>query len=126
MTDNLDLLSRFNAELHALEERGPVTLEMHATTAWILLSHLQLALRHPANTGPLAMLGRDLARSLRDRLAPSGALREVFDRGWNPAFDVEAGNVTDSRRDPGRDGPDVPPAASGAVVEGTHDQAQGT
>lgn len=84
-TDNSDLERRFTEELEALEGR-PLTLRTDAVRAWVLISHLQFALRDPRNTGPTAEIAREIAQNLIDVVAPPGtALREVAEKGWRKA-----------------------------------------
>ncbi len=73
-------------ELAARVER--FTLSIRPVDAWILLSQLQLALRHPENTGPTAEAASSIARRLQSIVAPHGALAAVAERGWNPDYDV--------------------------------------
>jgi hypothetical protein len=85
----VDLKEKFSKEFRALEGR-PFILETDAVTAWAILTHLQLALRHPANKGPTSVVVRRVAQDLVDTLAPPGsALREVADKGWDKAFDED-------------------------------------
>lgn len=109
------LRARFAIELEALGFLPPIQLEMDAAHAWILIGQLQLALRHPGNRGPSAKLARAIVEGLAEIVAPSGALREVYERGWNPAHDEEVSHA-DPGRTPGRDDPDVRPGHYGAVV----------
>lgn len=87
MVNDPDLKRRFGIELEALKDQ-PFILQTDAVTAWSLMSQLQLALRHPKNTGPTADMARKTARKIIDTLAPPGtALREVAEMGWDRKYD---------------------------------------
>lgn len=56
---------------------------------FVLIAQLQLALRHPANTGPAADLTSRFAHHLIDRLAEVlPETREIALKGFDPAFDL--------------------------------------
>lgn len=81
------LLKRFSEEF-VLLETGNVTLNMAALVAWTVASHIQLACRHPKNTGPSRKIAEKVAREIFDQIAVTPALREVADMGWSPTYDV--------------------------------------
>lgn len=57
--------------------------------AFILLAQLQLALRHPHNTGPSADIAREMANNLaRLIIAKFPESQEMIQQGFNPAFDL--------------------------------------
>lgn len=83
-----DLEQRFAAELQALDRSGlDIVLTLTPVQAWILLGQLQLALRHPGNVGQSAALAREIADRVQKGVAPSGALKEVAEQGWNEEHD---------------------------------------
>lgn len=50
---------------------------------WILVGQLQLALRHPNNTGPTAEWARHFIELIAEDIAPEGSARaELLKRGW--------------------------------------------
>jgi hypothetical protein len=83
-------LPPFDDVLEALQIRPPITWQLSALQGWIVLTQLQLALRHPHNTGASAQLVRELAQALQDAVAPDGALAALAAAGWDPAQDVPA------------------------------------
>lgn len=86
--DEKQLFEQFTEEFKLLEG-VPFVLDTTAMHAWAIMSHLQLALRHPKNNGPTAEIARQVANQIIETLAPPGsALREVAERGWNPHFDA--------------------------------------
>jgi hypothetical protein len=76
-------------EAAQFHERGePVILRLDWLEAWTLLGQLQLALRHPMNVGPSAVVARQLIATLKQRVATTPALAEVARRGDDRRFDV--------------------------------------
>lgn len=76
-------MARYLVDLLFLE-RDPqlLVLKMSKIEAWIIFSHLQLALRHPANNGRAAEIARKWAKAIEQSLAVTPALVEVAARGW--------------------------------------------
>lgn len=66
-----------------LEGRPPITLEIELPLALLLVGNLQLALRHPQNSGDGARAIRAFARDLQARIAPVGSeIHAVMEMGW--------------------------------------------
>jgi hypothetical protein len=104
MTGESDLYARYIAEAQALAA-GPA-LEITITPnhrlgsggtlqALSVIAQLQLASRHPENTGNTAGIARDFADWLILLLDPSPTVAEVLQRGWNPDFTVRADSAGD-------------------------------
>ena len=84
-----DLLARFSEEFTRLVDNPEVlSLAVTRKEMWAIFCQLQLALRHPQNTGPTSLTAKAIARRLQAIVAPSGALAEVAERGWDPQHDV--------------------------------------
>lgn len=66
----------------------PLQITITAVEAFIIMSQLQLASRHPANTGPSANIAHRFARTLQQAVCLTPNLQAVAEAGWNPAFDV--------------------------------------
>jgi hypothetical protein len=81
MTDN-DWERQFAQEAEALAERPPLVLVIAARDAWLLFCNLQLALTHPANTGPAAVYLRLLAEDLQAQVATTPLLARLAAEGW--------------------------------------------
>lgn len=77
------LAEQLNAELGELvSDPQPVILQLTKLQAWIVFMHLQLALRHPENTGPLSGVARQIALTLQELLATTPTLQRVAAMGW--------------------------------------------
>ena len=84
-----NLLGRFSEELTRLADNPEVlSFGMTRKEMWVILCQLQLSLRHPQNTGATSLIANDIARRLQAIVAPSGALAEVAEMGWNPQHDA--------------------------------------
>lgn len=80
--EDKELFARFREEFKGLEGK-PFLLETTALHAWAIMCHLQLALRHPENKGPMSEIARQVAEAIINTIAPPrSALREVAKRGW--------------------------------------------
>jgi hypothetical protein len=86
----LELFNRFRAELaELLADTRPVTVRLSAIQAWGVLANLQLALRHPENSGPTGEWARQVALALQEIVAPPGtARRELAEAGWKGSMEV--------------------------------------
>jgi len=85
------MLALADEELGQLDTRGGIILELSASVAVVLIGQLQLVLRHPANRGPSAEIVRDIAHQIEVHLGATPALRWLIARGWDPSYDVPAG-----------------------------------
>ena len=85
--DPLEL--KFKKEFEKLtRSRSIVNLRLSTLETWVVFSHLQLALRHPKNKGPSADIARKVAYRIQSKIAPTGALAKVAQRGWSQEYDV--------------------------------------
>lgn len=65
-------------------------IELATTPArlYILIANIQLALRHPNNTGASAEIAREIALNMTEAVcAYVPEARESIELGWNPAYD---------------------------------------
>lgn len=86
-TQDQAILIKLMAEIASTSHRIP--LDLDASSAFALLSTLQLALRHPHFVGPTSHLIHELARGLQAELSIIGpTVRLVCERGWDKAFDA--------------------------------------
>ena len=87
--DDAALQAQFQTEFAALAARiDTIRLSLTPLEAWALLGQIQLASRHPDNTGPTWRMTESIARRLAAIIAPSGALKIVAERGWDARYDV--------------------------------------
>lgn len=90
--DKNELIERCIGELKELTESGAVLpLHFRPHEAFMLMSVLQLALRHPriGERGGVGAFAKDLALNIESRLCKSPAMAELARRGWNPEYDVQ-------------------------------------
>jgi hypothetical protein len=69
--------------------RNSVPIEFDFGTCIMLIGQLQLALRHPKNTGPSAIVARQVVEKLIGRVGLTETLRVGLLAGFDPSCDVE-------------------------------------
>lgn len=85
----MDISAVMAAELEALVKRTPtITITLPIIDAWCLMSELQLALRHPRNTGAAADSARRVKNMLIELIATTPALAAVAKMGDDPSCDA--------------------------------------
>ena len=63
-------------------------VELHIYQAIAIIGNLQLALRHPSNTGPTAAITRKFIAGLQERISKESAeLNLIIEAGFNPDYD---------------------------------------
>lgn len=82
-----ELFEQFKKEFPGEMADQPVVIESDALTMWCVASSIQLACRHPDNTGPTRQMAEAFAREVFNQVATTPALKEVAEMGWNPEFD---------------------------------------
>ncbi len=81
-------LPDFDDVLDALLTMPPMSLALTGFEAFMLISHLQLALRHPGNKGPCAEMATQLVRTLQHLLSEHDpCIGVVIEASWHPEFD---------------------------------------
>lgn len=77
--------------LRELITRPPIPVEIDPPVAMILIGQLQLAIRHPQNTGTSAAYAREFIEALRSRICePGSVLDALITAGFDPDYDVPA------------------------------------
>ena len=88
MSINIEsLLSQFSIELSELEKGMSFPVFLRPLDCWIILAQLQLASRHPENTGLAAVRAKELALQFQEIVANKGALKRMAELGWISEFD---------------------------------------
>jgi len=72
--------------IEALREWPVIQIDVHPTAAVALIAHLQLALRHPGNTGETTTIVREFISKLTSRLPVE--LWPIIQCGFDPRYDV--------------------------------------
>lgn len=84
-----ELLEQCTRDIEAAYADGAsVDVNFSAATAFLLIAQLQLALRHPNNTGLGAEKARQLIAALASVACTTPATQELLRRGFDPAYDV--------------------------------------
>jgi len=78
-----------------MTENTPVPLVLSPSAAMAVLGHLQLALRHPSNTGHAAEIVREVCGDLIAQIAPDAdsPARAFCMAGFDPAYDRDPNDV---------------------------------
>lgn len=87
---DLTLADQFARDFDALCTTGtPVTMQLDAHQAWIVMAMLQLACRHPDVAGYSRLMTEAIGHTLQTAVATTPALNAVAERGWRKAIDVD-------------------------------------
>jgi len=83
-------LKEYAAELTELENAPPTAIKLHPLAAIAIISHIQLAIRHPSVAGKdgLTQIAIDVARQLQDLFNPESTTYKVLELGWKPEEDI--------------------------------------
>lgn len=85
----MSLQERFIQEMLALEEEGrTLTLHLDSTTAFTIIAHLQLALRHPGTKGKAPAITTNFINQIAKSFADQPACLEVIKKGFDPEYDI--------------------------------------
>ena len=89
LTPEFEAAFRHDMETVLLVKGEVLDLRLNRLDAWMLMSGIQLALRHPKNTGPTSVVLRSIAERLIALVATTPTLREVAKAGFDPDYDYE-------------------------------------
>jgi len=79
---------QFLAAMVARSKEGQVQFVTSPMRAWIMLSTMQLALRHPEFPASVRPVAEGIARNMQLAIAPKGSpLWQLAEQGWDAAFD---------------------------------------
>jgi len=91
MTKYPDLLKKYAEEVNQMQDLPPATVEIPPLAAVAIISHIQLATRHPAIGNDIfTKIAIDTAKQLQELFDPDSATYQVLERGWNPEDDFPA------------------------------------
>jgi hypothetical protein len=94
-------LKEYAAELAELEKAPPCAIEIAPLAAIAIVSHIQLAVRHPslADNAPLTKIARDVALQLQALFNSESATYKVLEMGWNSQHDILVENTDFANND---------------------------
>ncbi len=89
---NPEMVNRFKNDFERyINELKVIKIEITPLEAWVIMCQLQLALRHPRNIGPTAVIAREIAKEIQEKVAITPALQEIAEKGWKREFDMMNG-----------------------------------
>jgi hypothetical protein len=79
-------------DMTALQAMPPLRIQIGGVEALMILSALQLALRHPHfdQDGPVRTTAEDFALGLQDRVSVTPGLAAIAEAGWDTSHDMPA------------------------------------
>jgi hypothetical protein len=82
-------LKKYTDEIDAMQDFPPTTIEITPITAIAIISHIQLAIRHPTIEDDIfTKTAIDTARQLQNLFSPKSATYQILELGWNPETDL--------------------------------------
>lgn len=83
-------LKKYAAELASLEDKAAAPIEIHPLAAIAIISHIQLATRHPslADKKGLTEIAIGAARQLQELFNPESTTAKVLELGWKSEEDL--------------------------------------
>lgn len=66
-----------------------ISFSLSPLAAWAIMCSIQLAYRHPKNTGPTQKIANQFACELQKRLAITPVLAAIAEAGWHTEHDVD-------------------------------------
>lgn len=81
-------LKKYADELKTLQYLPPATVELPPLAAIAIISHIQLAIRHPGISEEIfAKIAIEAGRQLQNLFNPDSEIYKVLEVGWNPDID---------------------------------------
>lgn len=84
------LQEQFYQDMTANKDRV-VNLRIKLPKLFMIAAQVQLALRHPSNTGESAEVARRFVTDMIAEVCPTEAIKKVMTMGFDPQHDVERG-----------------------------------
>ncbi|MEG4944004.1 hypothetical protein [Microcoleus sp. F4-D5] len=85
-------LKKYSEEMMAMQDLPPATVELPPLAAIAIISHIQLATRHPSVGGDtFTKIAIDTAKQLQNLFNPDSETYKVLELGWNADIIVPQG-----------------------------------
>jgi hypothetical protein len=82
-------LKKYAQEVNKMQTLPPVSVELPPVAALAIVSHIQLAIRHPAiENSELAKIAIDVAKQLQNVFNQDSETYKVLELGWNSEADI--------------------------------------
>lgn len=81
-------LKKYAKEMDQMQYLPPASLEISPLAALAIITHIQLASRHPEARGDLTKIAIDCAKELQNLFNPKSVTYQVLELGWNPEEDI--------------------------------------
>ena len=94
---------KYPKEMNQMQKLPPASIEIPPLAALALITHIQLASRHPAVKGDklITKIAIDCAKQLQNLFNPESATYQMLELGWNPHEDRLLS--AEPRSEPGED-----------------------
>jgi hypothetical protein len=84
-------LEKYTQEMQAMQALPPASVELPLVAALAIISHIQVAVRHPEMKGSkFAELAIDTAKQLQGLFDSESETYNILELGWNPEADLPA------------------------------------
>ena len=84
-------LEKYAREVNAMQDLPPASVELPPLAALAIISHIQLAIRHPGIAdSEFAKIAIDVAKQLQNLFNENSETYKVLELGWNPEADILA------------------------------------
>jgi len=82
-------LKKYAQEINKMQLRPAISVKLPPLAALAIISHIQLAIRHPALAdSKFAKIAIDVAKQLQNLFNSESETYKVLELGWNPAADI--------------------------------------
>ncbi|EGK83470.1 hypothetical protein D0A34_09650 [Microcoleus vaginatus PCC 9802] len=82
-------LKKYTDEMNAMQDLPPATVLLPPLAAIAIISHIQLATRHPGIVDDeFTKIAIDTARQLQNLFSENSETYKVLELGWNPEADI--------------------------------------
>lgn len=81
-------LKKYAEEMEEMQNLPPASLEIPPLAVLAIITHIQLASRHPKVGGDLTKIAIDCAKQLQGLFNSNSVTYQVLELGWNPEEDI--------------------------------------